>query len=108
VVLAGKSYRQTYAQNMAHKLIIKPAARAEIEAALAWYEQQRSGLSIELLDALSEVFDRIIDHPDSFQRRYRDLRMVFTARFPYGVHYTVEGQTIYVHAFMHMKQNPRE
>ena len=93
---------------MAHKLIIKPEARLEIEDALEWYEKQRSELSIELLNELSDVLDRIMNNPDSFQRRYGNIRMIFTTRFPYGVHYTVENQTIYVHAFMHMKQKPRE
>jgi len=92
---------------MAHKLIIKPEAKLEIEDALEWYEKKRSELSIELLNELSDVLDRILDNPDSFQRRYKNIRMVFTVRFPYGVHYTVENKTIYVHAFMHMKQKPR-
>ncbi len=92
---------------MALKLIIKPAAEDEILEAIQWYDQQREGLSLELLQSIDDVLERIKKNPEYFQERYREIRIVFTKRFPYGIHYTVEKDTIHVHAVLHTKRKPR-
>lgn len=93
---------------MAHRLIIKPAAEIEIAEALEWYEESKEGLGLELLEQLDECLERIANNPEHFQKRYREIKIVFTKRFPYGIHYTFESDTVYVHAVMHMKQQPRK
>lgn len=92
---------------MTHKLIVKPLAEKEIAEALLWYEKQKKGLAIELLNEINSVFGIIISNPENFQERYKEIRIVFTKRFPYGIHYTLENNTIYVHAVFHMKRKPR-
>jgi len=94
---------------MAHKIIVKPGAELDILEALDWYEkQQQDRLIQDFLEKLDDELDRISKNPENFQKRYRNIKIVFMKRFPYGVHYTFENETIFVHAIMHMKRKPRE
>ena len=93
---------------MAHKVIIKPGAELDIIEAVEWYEEGKVGLSLDFLEQLDKELDRISKNPEHFQKRYRDIKIVFTKRFPYGIHYTLENDILYVHAVMHMKKSPRK
>ena len=93
---------------MAHKVIIKPGAELDIFEALEWYEKEKEGLSLDFLERLDEELERISKNPEHFQKRYRDIKIVFTKRFPYGIHYTLENDILYVHAVLHMKREPRK
>ncbi|MGB5819692.1 MAG: type II toxin-antitoxin system RelE/ParE family toxin [Saonia sp.] len=93
---------------MAHKVIIKPGAELDILEALEWYEEEKEGLSLDFLERLDDELERISKNPEHFQKRYRDIKIVFTKRYPYGIHYTLENEIVYVHAVMHMKRKPRE
>ncbi|PIB25179.1 type II toxin-antitoxin system RelE/ParE family toxin [Maribacter sp. 4G9] len=92
---------------MVHKVIIKPGAELDILEALEWYEEEKEALALDFLQRLDDELDRISKNPEHFQKRYRDIKIVFTRRFPYGIHYTLENDIVYVHAVMHMKRKPR-
>lgn len=92
---------------MVYKLIIKPLAEIEIAEALEWYDKEKEGLGLELLKQIDECLELISKNPECFQKRYREVKIVFTKRFPYGVHYTSEFDVIYVHAVLHTKRRPR-
>lgn len=108
--MAGNGQRSNpnSGQNMAHRVIIKPPAENEIAEALEWYEESKEGLGLELLEQINECLQRIANNPKNFQKRYREIKIVFTKRFPCGIHYTFERDTIYVHAVMHTKQEPKK
>jgi len=91
---------------MAYKLVIKPDAEKELREALVWYDLQRDGLGSELYYEILEIMEKIKSNPNHFQKRYKDFRISFTKRFKYGVHYTVEGEVVYVHAILHTSKRP--
>lgn len=93
---------------MGYNLIIKPGASLDIDDALEWYEEQREGLASELYYEIDKVIKIIEETPNLFQVRYRNVRIVFAERFPYGVHYTIEENNIFVHAVMKMQRNPKK
>ncbi len=93
---------------MAHKVIIKPGAELDILEALKWYEEEKEGLSQDFFERLDDELERISKNPGHFQKRYRNIKIVFTKRFPYGIHYTLENDIVYVHAVLHMKRKPRK
>ena len=93
---------------MAHKVIIKPGAELDIKDALEWYEEEKEALALDFIQRLDDELDRISKNPEHFQRRYRNIKIVFTRRFPYGIHYTLENNIVFVHAVMHMKREPRK
>jgi len=93
---------------MAHRIIIKPRAEIDIAETLEWYEEEKEGLALEFLNQLDAALGKIAEKPEHFQKRYRKVKIIFTKRFPYGIHYTFENGTVYVHAVMHTKREPKK
>jgi plasmid stabilization system protein ParE len=90
------------------RVVVRPAAAAEIEAAYEWYEQRRPGLGEEFLLALGSALDRVLAQPEAFAVIHRSTRRALVPqRFPYGLFYRVYGDTIVVVACMHAKRDPR-
>jgi toxin ParE1/3/4 len=92
---------------MVYKLIIKPEAENDLDQAIEWYNEQNENLSAELLNELEKGFNKIQNYPEHYQKRYKQIRIIFTKKFPYGIYYTLENDIIFVHAILHNKQNPK-
>ncbi|AQX05805.1 plasmid stabilization system protein [Elizabethkingia meningoseptica] len=92
--------------NIDYSLIIKPRAQQDIREAMDWYREQREDLPEKLFSKIEDCLEKIEKKPEYFQKRYREIRIVFTKRFPYGIYYTIEENMIFVHAVLHTKQNP--
>ena len=90
------------------RVLVRPAAAADIENAYQWYEQQRAGLGAEFLAALRATMDLVLIHPEAFPVIHRETRRVLLRhRFPYGLLYRTHGETLVVVACMHAKREPR-
>lgn len=81
-------------------------ARAEMDEAFAWYEEQAVGLGYEFLDALDQGVRLIASFPDSHQYAGKDLRRCLLNRFPYALYYGVDQGAIIVVAVAHLRRNP--
>jgi plasmid stabilization system protein ParE len=89
------------------RVIVRPAAAADIERAYEWYESQRRGLGEEFLAALQLTRDRVLAYPEVAPVLHRDTRRaLIPRRFPYGLFYQIYGDTIVVVACMHAKRDP--
>lgn len=93
---------------MVYKIILKPEAEKELLEALDWYDTKKEGLGVLLYNEISEVLNHIQNNPKHFQKVYRKIRISFTTQFRYGVHYTIEKNTIYIHAILHTSMEPRQ
>ena len=90
------------------RVVVRPAAAADIEDADQWYESQQPGLGEQFLAALRSMQELLLDHPESFPVLYRETRRaLIPQRFPYGLFYRIYGDTIVVVACMHAKRDPR-
>ena len=92
---------------MVYSLIIKPKAEEDIQIAVQWYKKQNKSLPKKLLASLEASLQKIFINPEHYQIRYKEIRVVFTNKFPYGIYYTNEENRIFVHAVLHTKQNPK-
>ena len=45
------------------RVVVRPAAAADIEDAYEWYESRHAGLGHEFLAALQAVQERLVEHP---------------------------------------------
>jgi toxin ParE1/3/4 len=88
------------------KLVLDPAAKAEMRQAALFYEDCRDGLGYEFLDAVESAFGQIRKHPTLWRILKGPFRRYLVHQFPYGVIYAVEGKTIYIAAVMHLKRKP--
>jgi plasmid stabilization system protein ParE len=85
---------------------VTPSQR-ELDDAVAWYNDQVAGLGLEFLDELDGAVRRVVDFPLSFPEIERGIRRCRLARFPYGLIYGVDGETIVVLAVAHLHRQPR-
>lgn len=89
------------------KLRIRPDAANDIDSASRWYGNQREELSDDFRSRVAEAMTRICGSPELYPRVHGELRRAAVQRFPYGVFYTVESDTIVVHAVLHDRRDPR-
>jgi len=82
-------------------------ARQELDDAVTWYDQQAEGLGKEFLDELDRVIRRVVTYPFSAMEIEPGLRRGLLARFPYGLIFGQDGDTIVIVAVAHLHREPR-
>lgn len=90
-----------------YKLHFVKEALFDIEDIVLWYEEQRIGLSYDFELCLEAGIDSISRNPDLFQKKYKNIRMHFISRFPYGIHYRVEKDHIMIIGVFHTSRSPK-
>jgi plasmid stabilization system protein ParE len=89
-----------------YELVVHENADEELSAAAVFYEARETDLGKKFLEELSQVFQRIAEHPLSWSILFDDYRRCLMDRFPYGVVYRIEGQRILVFAIAHVRRRP--
>lgn len=82
-------------------------ARAEVEAAFAWYERQAVGLGQEFSRAVEAAIDSISRRPASWKLVHKDLRRRILRRFPYSLIYRIDADKVVVVACFHARRDPK-
>lgn len=82
-------------------------AQKELDDAVLWYNQQADGLGREFLDELDRTVRRTITFPLSCPEIEPGIRRGLVARFPYGIIYGIDDDTIVVIAVAHLHRRPR-
>jgi len=81
-------------------------AEADVRDARAWYRERGLELGEEFIRSLDACLVSIQRLPESHPVVCRDIRRALLSRFPYGVFYIREGDTIIVLACFHAKRDP--
>jgi len=89
------------------KIIIRPEAEADIKDAYDWYEAQRKGLGEGFLLCIEEALSRASRNPEIYSIIYKEVRRVLIHRFPFGVFFLEEEDSISVLAVLHARRNPK-
>ena len=89
------------------KLLLRPAAAADIEEAYRWYERQRVGLGEEFLTTVDAALRDIVEHPATYAVIHRETRRALLHRFPYAIFYRLYDETVIVIACMHGRRDPK-
>ena len=90
-----------------YKIHFVKEALFDIEDIVLWYEEQRIGLSYDFELCLEAGVDAILRNPDAFQKKYRNIKIRFISRFPYGIHYKFEKNEIVVIGVFHTSRSPK-
>ena len=90
------------------RLVISSEARSEISDARRWYERQCEGLGQDFINILDSCFTSIQQNPKMYSIVYRNIRRAHLRRFPYGVFYFLDKETIVVLAVFHASRNPQQ
>jgi toxin ParE1/3/4 len=82
-------------------------AEQELDAAMAYYEQQRRGLGLELLAEVEQTAELIRRFPEAWplhgQSGHRKLPL---NRFPFTLFYLEHADVIWINAVAHAKRAP--
>lgn len=89
-----------------YQLHIRVLAREDIQHIVDYYDRIRSHIADTFLENLYAEFDVIVENPNLFQKKYRNTRVRYLKKFPYGIHYIVQEETIEILAVIHTKRNP--
>lgn len=89
-----------------HQLLVSDETRLDIIDAFSWYESRRTGLGKDFQLCLEAGLNLISRDPSLCQKRYKQVRIHFIERFPYGIHYLVEDDVVKVFGLFHTSRNP--
>lgn len=92
---------------MSLRVHLRPEAEADIEDAATWDEKQREGLGQDFLDDVLIALDTISENPNIYSVMHRQTRRAVVYRFPFGIFYRVEKDSVVALAVMHGSRHPR-
>jgi toxin ParE1/3/4 len=90
---------------------LESKARAELDAAISWYEEQSPGLGSRLWESIDEVLSRLRTTPDGSTTvpdvpAELGVRRALIRRFPYAVIFMVRGDLVEIIAVAHTSRRP--
>ena len=89
---------------MQYFIELSDEAKLTIKEVLEYYAtifiSIKDRFEVELTKSIEILFKNPLHH----QVRYRKVRIAFTEVFPYGIHYIVENEYIYVLKILHTKR----
>jgi len=88
------------------KIRFLDVARQEVDDAVTWYDRQFDHLGRQFLDELDRAVRRTAAFPLSSSEIEAGLRRCLFVRFPYGLIYGIDGDTIIVVAVAHLHRKP--
>lgn len=88
------------------KLRFRLEAAEDVDAAKAWYEEQRSGLGDDFVASLEAVIELVTEFPEAFPEIAMAHRRAHLHRFPYAVYYRLDRDVIDVLACLHTSRSP--
>lgn len=91
---------------MTAPLSLHPAARAEYDAAVTWYEAARPGLGDQFERAVESVFATITAAPDRYPVAEDPVREAPVPGFPFCVYYWEFAGFVRVAAVYHQSRRP--
>ena len=89
---------------MEYFIEISDEAKVDIKEVLEHYSEISMALKDRFEVELSKSINLLSKNPLHHQVRYRKIRIAFTAVFPYGIHYIVENEYVYVFKILHTKR----
>lgn len=92
---------------MTFEVRLRSEAEQDLSDAAVWYEERLTGLGHQFLDEALAAFTSISETPLRYPAIHRNTRRALMHRFPFGVYYRIENDTIVVIALMHGSRDPR-
>lgn len=91
-----------------YKIKLLPITHIDLQKARKWYNKQNLKLGDDLKKEVNKAIDYIGKYPFHFQTKYKEIRVSYTMRFPYGIFYLIKEneKKVVVLGVLHNKQNP--
>ena len=92
---------------MNYTVHIRHDAELDLEETAFWYEKQRDGLGDEFLDEIQVTLRLMAENPSMYSVVHRHTRRALIKRFPFGIYFRIEQNSIVVVAVMHGSRHPK-
>jgi plasmid stabilization system protein ParE len=86
-------------------LAILPSAREDLAAGSDFYEQKEAGAGAYFLQSLFADIDSLKLYA-GIHRKVFGYHRLLSKRFPYGIYYSREGETVFVRAVLDCRRDP--
>lgn len=83
-----------------------PEAESDLDAAMDYYESCAVGLGLDFALEVHTAIQRICEHPKAWPVLEGEVHRCQTRRFPYGILYAVERDSVIILAVMHLHRKP--
>jgi plasmid stabilization system protein ParE len=92
-----------------YKIKIDQDALEDIKEATKWYNEQVPGLGSRFQKQLKKQVNSLAKTPNSYTKRYADVRCMLIYKFPFLVHFKVDESTniVEIFAVLHTSRNPK-
>ena len=81
-------------------------AELEFNAGIDYYEAIENGLGYDFSLEIASTIGRVTDFPKAWLAIEGEIRRALVKRFPYGILYAEDQDTIYIVAVMHLHRDP--
>ena len=89
------------------KVRLRSIAEADAAEAMRWYAEQKPGLDVRFLEALSVTLRNVERNPKLYPAVDGEMRRaLFPKPFPYLVLYRIESDIISIYAVLHQARDP--
>jgi len=88
------------------KIDVIAVAEQEFFEAVEYYNDQRPGLGYEFAAEITNTMKRIVDFPKAWSEISAKTRRCLTNKFPFGIIYQLNEDTILVIAIMNTNRDP--
>ena len=85
---------------------LRAEAEDDLEDAALWYEGHRRGLGEQFLDEILHAIGLIEENPQSYPQIHGEIYRAVIRRFPFGIFYLLEEETVVVLAIIHASRDP--
>lgn len=94
---------------MSARLIVAPAAEADLHENFTWYEKRSPGLGHAFIACVETKLSVIAQSPQIFRQRVGPYRLAATERFPFAIYFIWDERTamVTVRRILHFKQDRR-
>lgn len=93
---------------MNYKTIVQFEAAQDFEEARLWYKRTEvSGLSQRFTNAVKATITNLQKHPTAYAIRYKNVRIAHAGKFPYAIHFFIEGNLVVIIAIIYAGRNPK-
>lgn len=92
---------------MTYQLVIKPGAERDIKETTNWYENKQEHLGLKYVEDLDQKLSKVQSNPLLYQVRYKSIRLALLDVFPETIHFSVEENTVYIHAVLGTARDPQ-
>ena len=92
---------------MRYEIIYLPLVYEDIKETNNFYNSRLKGLGKEFVNTVKQELRTILNNPLLFEIKYKNTRIAFMERFPFGIHFEIQENTncIVVKGLYHTARN---